>query len=395
MRLSVLSAVSSGSVRRTGVLLAAGVAALAILAGCGGGDSTSGGGESAGIPFGTAEWQTDFSQRSVELSEFASGGPPKDGIPAIDDPRFVSVGQADEFLEDREPVAVLQRGGEVRAYPFQILIWHEIVNDEIAGEPVAVTFCPLCNSTVAFSRDLDGRTLDFGTTGKLRNSDLVMYDRQTESWWQQITAEAIVGELTGAKLEILPSQTLSWGDLRTQHPEATVLSRETGFSREYGSNPYVGYDDPDSQPFLLDGKADDRLPPKERVTAIKAGSSAVVYPFSRLQREAPINDEIGGSPAVVLFDPEVASALDTQVIADGRSAGAAAVFERRLDGRLLSFEAGSEPGSFRDRQTGSTWEIDGTASAGPLSGERLEPIPSDDQFWFALAAFFEDVDIRG
>ncbi len=150
MRLSVLSAVSSGSVRRTGVLLAAGVAALAILAGCGGGDSTSGGGESAGIPFGTAEWQTDFSQRSVELSEFASGGPPKDGIPAIDDPRFVSVGQADEFLEDREPVAVLQRGGEVRAYPFQILIWHEIVNDEIAGEPVAVTFCPLCNSTVAF-----------------------------------------------------------------------------------------------------------------------------------------------------------------------------------------------------------------------------------------------------
>ncbi len=179
MRLSVSFGVSSGSVRRTGVLLAAGAAALAILAGCGG-DSTSGGGEGAGIPFGTAEWRTDFSQRSVELSEFASGGPPKDGIPAIDDPRFVSVGQADGFLEDREPVAVLQRGGEVRAYPFQILIWHEIVNDEIAGEPVAVTFCPLSNSTVAFSRDLDGRTLDFGTTGKLRSSDLVMYDRQTE-----------------------------------------------------------------------------------------------------------------------------------------------------------------------------------------------------------------------
>jgi len=383
------------------------IIAAAALAGCGG-DGDDGEAEGDGdagreattaaedVPFDTSDWSTDFSQHSAPFSEFVGGGPPKDGIPSVDDPKFVPIDEADEFLAPREPVAVVELGGEARAYPFQILIWHEIVNDEIAGEPVAVTYCPLCNSTVAFRRELDGRAVEFGTTGMLRNSDLVMYDRETESWWQQITAEAVVGELTGERLEVLPSQILSWDDFRRTHPDGEVLSRDTGVRRDYGSNPYTGYDsDPDSQPFLLRGEADRSLPPKERVAAIRTGErSAVVYPFSRLHDEASVNDEVAGRALVVFFDPDVASALDAPAISSGRNVGSAAVFERSGEGRTLDFKPGPRAGTFRDAQTDSTWNMSGQATAGPLQGTRLEPVPHDDQFWFALAAFFEDVDIR-
>jgi len=348
-----------------------------------------------GVPFSTSGWDTNFSNHSVPLQEFVGGGPPKDGIPSIDDPEFVSVEEADRFLDPREPVAMVELGGEVRAYPIQILIWHEIVNDEIGGEPVAVTYCPLCNSTVAFSRVVDGTPVDFGTTGMLRNSDLVMYDRRTESWWQQITAEAVVGDQTGAKLDVVPSQILSWGELQRLHPEAQVLSRETGVDRDYGTSPYGGYDrDPDSQPFLLEGEPDRSLPPKQRVAAVRSGNSAVVYPFSRLSKEAPVNDEVDTEPVVVFFDPDVASALDSPLVSAGRDVGAAAVFARSLDGRELDFERGPEAGTFRDRQTGSTWDMSGRATAGRLAGARMQRVPHDDQFWFALAAFFEDPEIR-
>jgi Protein of unknown function (DUF3179) len=362
----------------------------ALVAGCGNG---SGG---ADVPFSSAGWSTDFDEHSVPLDGFTSGGPPKDGIPAIDRPRFVSTGEAEGFLAPREPVAVLEIGGAARAYPLQILVWHEIVNDEIAGRPVAVTYCPLCNSTVAFSRRVEGRTLDFGTTGNLRNSDLVMYDRQTESWWQQLTADAVVGEFTGTKLEVLPSQILSWAEFRRLHPGGEVLSRDTGFDRPYGRNPYLGYDQPDSQPFLFSGETDDALPPKERVAAITTGSgTAVVYPFDRLADEAPINDRIDGRPIVVLFDPDVASALDASTIASGREVGAAAVFEGTVHGRTLTFQAGTRPSEVRDRQTGSTWDLRGRATAGPLAGAKLRQLPHDDQFWFALAAFYPGASIRG
>jgi len=361
--------------------------------------SIGGGGEDAdvaeGVPFSTAGWDTDFSNHAVPLDEFVGGGPPKDGIPSIDDPKLVSVEEAGRFLDPREPVAVVELGGEVRAYPIQILIWHEIVNDEIGDEPVAVTYCPLCNSTVAFSRVVDGEPVEFGTTGMLRNSDLVMYDRRTESWWQQITAEAVVGERAGTKLEIVPSQVLSWGELQRLHRNAQVLSRDTGFDREYGTSPYGGYDtDPDSAPFLLRGEPDRSLPPKERVAAVSTSGSAVVYPFARLREEAPVNDELDGGPIVVFFDPDVASALDSPLVSEGRDVGAAAVFERAVDGRELEFEPGGDPGTVRDRQTRSTWDMSGRATAGRLKGARLERISHDDQFWFAVAAFFEDAEIR-
>lgn len=160
---------------------------------------------------------------------------------------------------------VVERKGDARAYPLRILIWHEIVNDVVGSELLAVTFCPLCNAAIAFRRRVGGRVLDFGTTGKLRYSDLVMYDRQTESWWQQMTGEAIVGRLTGTRLEPVPAQMASWRDFAQAHPRGRVLNQDTGYRRLYGRNPYVGYDDVRSSPFLYDGPRDGRLRPMERV----------------------------------------------------------------------------------------------------------------------------------
>jgi hypothetical protein len=222
-----------------------------------------------------------------------------------------------------------------------------------------------------------------------------MYDRQTESWWQQITADAVVGELTGTRLDLIPSQVLSWQQFKRLHPDGRVLSTDTGYDRPYGSNPYVGYDQPNSPPFASSGETDDRLPPKERVAAVQTGkNSAVVYPFSPLEREAPVNDDVEGKPVVVFYDPDVASPLDAAEITQGADVGTAAIFERVADGRTLSFERGSKPGTFRDRETGSTWDMGGRATSGPLQGERLDQVQSDDQFWFALAAFFPRVEIR-
>jgi hypothetical protein len=355
-------------------------------------DRARGGDPADVLQIDTSGWETDFSKHSVPLSEFQSGGPPRDGIPPVDEPKPTSQSDADEWLSEREPILAVEVGEDVRAYPLQILVWHEIVNDALGGRPIAVTYCPLCNSSLVFDRRVRGRTLTFGTTGDLRKSDLVMWDRQTESWWQQLSAEAVVGELTGTKLKVLPSQTLSWADFKRIHPGGDVLSRDTGVTRDYGSNPYAGYDQPDSDPFLFEGEADDRLPPKERVVAIFAGDETVVVPFTRLAREPVVQTDAGGHPVVVFYKRGVVSPLDAPSIDGSRDVGTAAAFDPRVNGRRLTFERRDD--GFVDRQTGSRWDIAGRAVAGELAGERLAPVRHDQQFWFALAAFVPDARIE-
>jgi len=193
------------------------------------------------------EWpRTDFPRHAVAYDEFVSGGPPKDGIPAIDQPSFIPVADA-HGLAPRDPVISLQIGGEARAYPLRVMIWHEIVNDTVGGTPIAVTWCPLCNSSVVFDRRIPGRTLSFGTTGKLRNSDLVMYDRETESWWQQFGGECVVGGLLGAQLKLLPARVESIERFRSRHPSGRVLVPPDAETRDYGRSPYVGYDAPSAR----------------------------------------------------------------------------------------------------------------------------------------------------
>lgn len=328
---------------------------------------------------------TDFSRRTVELAEVLSGGVPKDGIPAIDRPRFEQVGDAQRWLDPEEPVIAVTLGGATRAYPIQILIWHEIVNDVLDGRPIAVTFCPLCNASLVFERTVDGRVLDFGTTGMLRMSDLVMYDRQTESWWQQFTGEGIVGAHAGTVLRQLPSQIVPFGSVAAAHPHAEVLSRPAGGGRPYGRNPYVGYDSIHSSPFAYRGKTDPRLKPMERVLGLRVGAESVVFPLSKLRDQPVINVSVGGEPIVVVAVERMRSPLDRRVIADSRSIPAAAAFRRTAADRVLDFVWRDD--RLLDEQTGSEWDPFGRAVSGPLAGTRLEQLDGGVHFAFAWLAF--------
>ncbi len=338
----------------------------------------------------TSQWKTDFSKHAVSLDEIQSGGPPKDGIPAIDHPKFIAPREA-SWLADREPVILIDRHSTARAYPLQILVWHEIVNDTVGGDPVVVTFCPLCHTALAFLRTLDGTVYDFGTTGNLRKSDLVMYDRQTESWWQQAEGAAIIGKLTGRRLEPVPAQLISWRSFREAYPQGTVLSRETGFHRSYGQNPYVDYDAINNQPFLYRGTVDRRLKAMERVVTVSLGGEDVAYPYSDLSRVLVVQDTVGGHPVVVLWAPGVSSALGAGAIASAADVGTSGVFVPTVGNRRLHFHAvavkdGSQ-GRWIDDETHSRWDILGRALDGPMAGNRMSPVVHGDHFWFAWAAF--------
>ena len=339
----------------------------------------------------TYGWKTDFSRHSVPFGEVLSGGVPRDGIPPIDKPEFVTVADADGWLAKQEPVIALEINGDARAYPLQVMIWHELVNDEVGGMPVTVSFCPLCNSVLIFDRKLDGVVYDFGVSGNLRNSDLIMWDRQTESWWQQLTGNAIIGQLAGKKLRILPSSIIAWSDFKAAHPQGKVLSKKTGYLRRYGDNPYVGYDRADTPPFLFDGKLDDRLQPKERVLAVTIGEVSAAFPFGVLRSERVVSYTLNGQEMVILFKPGARSALGAQSIADAADVGATGVFDPNLDGEKLRFRVEGE--HFVDRETGSVWNILGEAIDGPLAGKKLTPIVHANHFWFTWAAFKPDTTI--
>ncbi|MEN8197571.1 MAG: DUF3179 domain-containing protein, partial [Pseudomonadota bacterium] len=256
-----------------------------------------------------AEWpNTDFSKASVPLDEIMSGGPPRDGIPPIDNPKFLPVSEATS-LADTEPVVGLVIGGEAKAYPLSILIWHEIANDTVGGVPVAVTFCPLCNAAMVFDRRVDARVLDFGTSGMLRNSDLVMYDRQTESWWQQFLGEAIIGELTGTVLKALPSRLESWGNFRKRAPQGQVLVPNNPNMRAYGRNPYAGYD-ASSRPFLYNGEVPEGVAPLSRVVSLEDRSRAWSLDLVKKKRVIELDDGV-----VISWSPGQNSALGDAVIA--------------------------------------------------------------------------------
>ncbi len=346
----------------------------------------------ANLKFSTSGWKTDFSKHSVPLDEISSGGPGKDGIPSIDKPRFVTSDEAASYLGDTKPVVVVEVNGEAKAYPIAILIWHEIVNDIIGGVPVTVTFCPLCNTAIAFDRRLDGTVYDFGVSGNLRYSDLIMYDRQTESWWQQITGRAIVGELTGKRLTALPASIVSLADFRGTHPAGVVLSRETGYPDyhwRYGNNPYPGYDDIRSSPFLFHEPVDGRLPAMERVVTVSIDAEAAAYPFNVLAERKVVADTVGGQPIVVFHQPGTVSPF-----AGSRDVGAAGVFAPTLDGITLRFTVNDE-GHIVDTETQSQWNVLGRAVAGPLTGKQLQTIVNGNHFWFAWAVFKPDTRVYG
>lgn len=229
----------------------------------------------------------------VDPDKIRSGGPPMDGIPSIDNPIFVTLEEADKWIQDNELVLALIHNNTKRVYPLQIMVWHEIVNDKIKGEPILITYCPLCGSGIAYERTLDGEEVEFGTSGKLYNSNLVMYDRKTNSYWTQIDGLAIVGELTTTRLKPITIDTVVWRDWKKVHPDSEVLSQQTGFTRPYGRDPYGNYYENSFVLFPVENE-DDRIHPKTVVFGIEVDGAFKAYQEDDLKEQGTIEDVVNG-----------------------------------------------------------------------------------------------------
>jgi hypothetical protein len=332
----------------------------------------------------TSGWKTDFENASLDLNAVLSGGVPRDGIPPIDNPFFIGVSEVND-LQPQSPVISININGDARAYPLEVLTRHEIANDVVGDVPVAVTFCPLCNSAIVYERTVDDNVLRFGVSGNLYNSDLIMWDDLTESWWQQLTGKGVVGEYNGYQLEIVPSQVIGYGVFKDHYPDGKVLRGPQGI---YGRNPYAGYDS-SPNPFLFRGPMDERLFPTARVLAIDMNGLRVAYSFNTLQTEHLVNDTVEATDVVVFWQTGAASALDNSDIDSSKDVGMAIMYHRTLSsGETLTFRF--EDGVFRDNETDSTWNIFGEATDGELEGSVLRQLNAFPHFWFAWAAFYPD-----
>ncbi len=335
-------------------------------------------------------WKTNFMLRTISFDEIARSVP-RDTIPVINDPTFLAANDALDTLDPREPVIAVEINGDARAYPLDILIQHEIVNDTVGGVPVVVTFCPLCNSSVAFERTVAGTIRTFGVSGFLRKSDLIMYDDFNETMWQQITGEGIVGDDAGTFLTAVPVQTVSWETFVDRFPDGLLLERGDFPEIDYEAATYQGYDDDDNtNPFLFHGIPDQRIPVIERVAAFDIGTGPAAYAFSFLNDNPVVNDSLGGIPITIFFDDRTESAfLSNRPEGGANIVGASTAFFRELGDRTLSFRLDAD-GVIRDEETGSAWDRFGLATSGELEGEELVPVIHGDHFWFAWAAFKPD-----
>lgn len=298
----------------------------------------------------------------------------RDRIRPVYRPRYGAAGEL-PWLEDEDLVVGYLADGAAYAYPVKVLNFRELVNDEIAGAPVVVTYCPLCGSGVVYDRRVAGRTLLFGNTSALYESDLVMFDHQTGSYWFQVAGDAIVGELAGTRLRALPSATVAWGVWRRLHPDTRLLvgDGDERFGQRYAADPFLGYTDRLDRegdfPFpVSEDRLDRRLPPGEVVVAVEAGGAEKAYPV-RLLGRAAVNDVVGGRAVLVVSGAEGAVAF---------------AFGRQVRGKTLTFEV-ADDGALRDRDTGTRWDDAGRALAGRLRGAKLVPLPLRRALWFSIA----------
>jgi len=343
-------------------------------------------------------WPTNWAKSTIDLGELRVGigsSDPRDIIRPIDAPVYEGITSANEWLEDQEVGIALEIGDDAIFYPIRILTAHEIVNDSRGDIPFSITYCPLCNTAVAFDRRVDGEVLRFGVSGLLRNSDLVMWDDKTTSLWQQTTGEAIVGEFAGTQLSFLPSALVRWADFKDGFPNGDVLSRESG-PFIYGQNSYVGYTSR-SGPYaqFFPGELDDRFEALSRVVGVRVDGENKAYPFGVIADEMAVNDEVNGTKLVVFWGaPDAADPLDAFTTAGGAAIGTGIAFDRTVDGQVLTF-SGNGDSTYTDAETGSTWTILGVATDGPLAGSELDTIIHQNEFWFAWAAFNPDSPVYG
>ena len=319
--------------------------------------------------------ETNGIKHLVPLDKIKGGGPPKDGIPSIDNPVFADVDNS-QFVADSDTVIGLEINGEAKAYPLFILVWHEIVNDDVGGVPVSVTYCPLCYTNQVFERVIDGNVVEFGTSGKLYNSNLLMYDRYTESYWSQALGMAVKGELTGYQLNLVPFDVITWGDWKMLHPETLVLTTDTGHIRSYATDPYGNYYTEPRIMFPVDNH-DDRLHPKEIILGFSQDGVYKAYKQNDVESKKIINDSIDNNPIMLV-------SLFSQ---NSRA------FERTLNGEVLEFEISDN--KIIDTSTNSEWNYDGLSTSGVFEGEQLKRIPIEPGFWFEWVAFHPDTLVYG
>ena len=309
----------------------------------------------------------------IPLDEIKNGGPPKDGIPSIDKPKFIPVSEA-KFLKDDDLVIGVQIDGQTKAYPLFILVWHEIVNDRFGTTPVAVTYCPLCFTTQVFDRRINGTDVEFGTSGKLYNSNLVMYDRYTNSYWSQALGEGITGELTGYKLEKIPFDLIRWSDWKSLYPNSKVLSTDTGFERSYGADPYGDYYT-DPRIIFPVSNEDNRMGPKEMIIGYESSNEYKAYKIKDIVSSKLIDDTAGKRDIMLIS----LYPFDTRG------------FDRKVSSQTLDFSYSD--GKIFDKQTNSEWGFDGIATSGPLKGTHLQRLTLNPGFWFEWAAFHPQTEI--
>jgi hypothetical protein len=329
---------------------------------------------------------SEAAKHIVPLDQIMSGGPPRDGIPSIDNPKFLSTEEASSiFLQGSDLVIGLEINGDVRAYPLKILVWHEIVNDDVGGTPVAVTYCPLCFTSQVFNRTVDGQVVEFGTSGKLYNSNLVMYDRTSESLWSQAMAKGVVGKYAGKDLERIPFDIAAWNEWKKLHPESKVLSTDTGFGRPYGVDPYGNYYTEPNILFPVSHK-DDRLGPKEIVIGLEDNDNHKAYRISDIESKKVVNDAIGNKQiALVSLEPFIVRVFDRSIQLENSSTG--------LTTLQLEYESSSN--LLVDKETGTQWNFDGKAVEGSMKSKSLMRLPLDEGFWFSWVAFHPDTQVYG
>lgn len=330
-----------------------------------------------------AGWQTDMDRRAMQLEEIVSVAE-RGEIMAIDTPLFAAPLDIPWLLPE-SPVIAIEIETKTRAYPLAILLYHQVVNDTFQKKPIAITYCPLCNSAIVYVRQVEETVLQFGVSGKVRHSGFIMWDTQTESWWQQFTGTAIMGAYTGTMLEILPAKVVSLQVLAENYADADVLVGDADQPwMQYGTlyEEFVGYDSR-SEPFFYDSSPDTRLPAMERVLAAVINEQPIVYPFGVLAQQHVVNDTVKDMPVVAFWQPGATSVLDHYSLSYSRDVGMAVLFYREVDGQLLTFY--DDNGKIMDKETGSTWNIFGMAIAGTLTGKSLVQATCFPHFWFAWA----------
>jgi len=345
---------------------------VALGAGCGGGET--GASQFTG--------SSDGAACLLPESELVSGGPGRDGIPALTNPVVVSSREGDIFLGQSALVLGVVVGGEARAYPHNVLWWHEIINDVLGDVPIVVSYCPLTGSGMVYDPRIGSQELNFGVSGLLFDNNLVLFDRATDSLWSQMRVQAVCGDLSGTTPALRPVVQTTWAAWRAWHPDTTVVSTDTGFARNYGQYPYGAYDQVGNDELLFpQTSVDRRRPLKELALGLVESGVEKAYPYGAMGERSAFNEVVGGRPVVVVYD---------------REAEMAVAFDRRAGGETFTFriaDAGGFPFRLRDDETGSEWTLDGRAVGGPLAGARLEQIAAFSAMWFAWAAFHPNTEL--